>query len=273
MSKRSRVWTNDKKRRYIQEGRGTGEGKEYMPWLRIQDFPSLGCATRILSNTTNRIHHFFSDLQTKCFYLWEWDKNVIDIREHYPLLDLDTVINTNDINLDLFKDKKTGENYVITTTFLLTVKMHSGDIKYFARSVKSKEQLNKKITSEKLEIERRYWQAKGIHWAIITEENIPAIKVKNIEWLHGVTSEYKDYGIESDEIVTLCSELLEFLSNKSIAVRKVLSMFDKENNLIAGTGIFLFKYLVISGVLEIDLNNEIDLGVNLENLLDDRREN
>lgn len=267
MAKRSRTWTNGKCQRYLSEGRGTGEGKEYKPWLRIQDFPSSGRATRLLGNKTNRIHHLFTDSQTRCFYIWEWDKRVIDIREHYPLVDLEETIDTEDVNLDLFKDKVSGENYVITTTFLLTVKMDNGDVKYFARSVKSKEQLNKKITCEKLEIERRYWEAKGIHWAIITEENIPKIKAKNIEWLHGVINEYKDYGISSKEIVELCAILLDYLSDKDAAIRKILNDFDRANDLVKGTSIFLFKYLIVSGVIDIDLNNEIDLGNNLETLL------
>lgn len=59
MAKRGRTWTNSKYERYLKEGRGTGEGKEYKPWLRIQDFPSNGRATRVLGNKTNRIHHLF----------------------------------------------------------------------------------------------------------------------------------------------------------------------------------------------------------------------
>ncbi|QAS59597.1 TnsA endonuclease N-terminal domain-containing protein [Clostridium septicum] len=140
------------------------------------------------------------------FYIWEWDKQVVDIREHYPLLDLEEILELDDINLDLFRDKETREVYVITTTFLLTVKESDGTINYYARSVKSKEELCKRTTMEKLEIERRYWEAKGIHWAIVTEDNVPELKAKNIEWIHGVMNQYKDYAVDETTMVQLCAE-------------------------------------------------------------------
>ncbi len=48
---------------WIKEGRGQGEGKEYKPWLTIQDFPSMGRVTRVFGWTTQRIHHFFSQIR------------------------------------------------------------------------------------------------------------------------------------------------------------------------------------------------------------------
>ena len=36
---------------------------------------------------------------------------------------------------------------------------------------------------EKLEIERRYWLKRNVEWRIITEDEIPNTKIRNIEWL------------------------------------------------------------------------------------------
>lgn len=267
MAKRSRIWTNNRLQRYLDEGRGNGEGKEYKPWLTVQDFPSIGRSSRILGVTTNRVHHFFTDLQTKCFYIWEWDKKVLDIREHYPLLDLEEIIDLEDINLDLFKDKTTGENYIITTTFLLTVKDRKGNINYYARSVKSKSELNKRTTMEKLEIERRYWTVKNIHWALITEEDIPEMKAKNIQWIHGVMNEYRDYGIDASNMVRLCAEFLDCASKLKLSIRRLLYDFEVANDLVKGTSLFIFKYLISTGLIDIDLNKEIDFNMQLNQLL------
>ncbi|MDJ0742535.1 MAG: hypothetical protein QNJ32_04130 [Xenococcaceae cyanobacterium MO_167.B27] len=39
-------WTQVKFERYIKEGRGKGSGKNYKPWITIQDFPSKGRVSR-----------------------------------------------------------------------------------------------------------------------------------------------------------------------------------------------------------------------------------
>ena len=59
MAKRKNNWDANKLDRWIKEGRGQGEGENYKSWLTIQDFPSMGRATRVFGWTTNRIHHFF----------------------------------------------------------------------------------------------------------------------------------------------------------------------------------------------------------------------
>lgn len=44
MSKRTRTSKIDK---WIKEGRGSGVGSDYKPWLNIQDVSSLGRTTRL----------------------------------------------------------------------------------------------------------------------------------------------------------------------------------------------------------------------------------
>jgi hypothetical protein len=46
MAKYHTSWTEDKIARYVKEGRGSGEGNTYRPWLTIQDVPSMGRVTR-----------------------------------------------------------------------------------------------------------------------------------------------------------------------------------------------------------------------------------
>lgn len=138
MAKRNLEWNENKLKRFLKEGRGQGIGKDYKPWLTIQDFPSMGRVSRIYSNKTQRIHQFFSDNETRMFYLLHWKDDVIDIREHYPLLDIGQVIkNKRGLDLDKFVDKQTGTPYVFSTTFLITVRDVKNKDSYIARSVKS----------------------------------------------------------------------------------------------------------------------------------------
>ncbi|ONG89924.1 transposase [Bacillus cereus] len=83
MSKRKRTSTVEK---WIKEGRGTGTGTDYRPWLKIQDVSSLGRSTRLKGIKTSRQHEFLSDLERNYFYLTEFSDVITDIREQFPLL-------------------------------------------------------------------------------------------------------------------------------------------------------------------------------------------
>lgn len=267
MAKRNNNWSKEKLQRYLHEGRGSGELKQYKPWFTVQDFPTKGRASRIFGNKTNRIHYFFSDLQTYCFYIWEWDKKVIDIREHYPLLNIEDNIDVDDLNLDVFKDKITGEPYILTTTFLLTVKKEDGQKIYLARSVKSKLELSKSTVSEKLEIEKRYWKNRGVNWGIITEDNIKKQKAKNIEWIYGALTQSKDYGMDEENMVILCAQFLDYAERSYLPIRIVAKDFELKNGLHEGTGIFIFKYLIAKRVININIDVEINLNYSFNKLI------
>lgn len=261
MAKRNTEWTKEKIDRYIQEGRGQGEKEQYVPWLKIQDFPSLGRATRVFGKTTRRIHHFFSDIQLRYFYLLEWEPKVIDIREHFPLLDFDEVIeDKSDLNIKLFTDKKNNIPYILATTFLITVLKADGENVHVARAVKGASELNsKKSTLEKLEMERRYWKEKGIDFAIVTNKDIPMQRSKNIEWIY--SSIYSEQGTSYtyNDINEVEQGLFERLHDNKNPVRKIFAGFENDYGLENGMGILIFKYLIADKKVIINIDEPIDL--------------
>jgi hypothetical protein len=260
MAKRSNNWDSNKLDRWIKEGRGQGEGENYKPWLTIQDFPSMGRVTRVFGWTTNRIHHFFSDTQLKYFYLLDWEERVIDIREHYPLIDLEVVLkNTSDLKLDKFIDKKTKEPYILTTTFLITLLNHDGQKSFAARSIKYASELSKKTTIEKLEIERRYWTAKGINWGIVTNKDINDVRAKNIEWIHSAMTSDDCNGLSKDDFDELLDALLYRLIDNQQNIRKIISEFEKDYSLDAGLGLLLFKHLIAGRRIVVNIDKPINL--------------
>lgn len=260
MAKRSNNWDSNKLDRWIKEGRGQGEGENYKPWLTIQDFPSMGRVTRVFGWTTNRIHHFFSDTQLKYFYLLDWEERVIDIREHYPLIDLEVVLkNTSDLKLDKFIDKKTKEPYILTTTFLITLLNPDGQKSFAARSIKYASELSKKTTIEKLEIERRYWTAKGINWGIVTNKDINDVRAKNIEWIHSAMTSDDCNGLSRDEFDDLLDGLLYRLIDNQQNIREIISEFEKDYSLDAGAGLLLFKHLIAGKKIALDMDKPINL--------------
>ena len=260
MAKRSNDWDSNKLNRWIKEGRGQGEGKEYKPWLTVQDFPSMGRVTRVFGWTTQRIHHFFSDTQLKYFYLLDWEEKVIDIREHYPLIDLEVVLNdTSDLRLDKFIDRKTKETYILTTTFLITLLNSDGQKSFAARSIKYASELSKKSTIEKLEIERRYWKAQGIDWGIVTNKDINDVRAKNIEWVHSVMNSDDCNGLSKAEFDDLFDGILyRFIDNKQ-SIKNIIAGFEKDYSLDVGMGLLLFKRLVAEKRIVLDMDKPINL--------------
>lgn len=177
MAKHRRTWNPTVFDKYCREGRGQGYGADYIPWIRIQDFPSLGMVSRVSGTTTGRVHHLMSNLELSLFYLLDWSDDVLDIREQYPLIDLAKAIEiTEDARIRYPYDTKSGFPYVLTSDFFLETKQGMMVI-----SGKPSSELGKLRVREKLEIERRYWTSQGVEWRIMTENEINTTKARSIE--------------------------------------------------------------------------------------------
>ncbi len=250
-----REWTQAKLERFQKEGRGQGTGQNYVPWIKIQDFPSQGRSHRIPGWKTGRIHHLLSDHEKRIFYLLEWSDAVIDIREQYPLLDLHLAMSIADeMNIKYPEDPEHHIPYVLTTDFMITIE-REGQTYQVARTVKSTKELEKKRTIEKLELERRYYLAKNIDWGIITEKGISRVLANNVEWVH---PNYHLESIANGDLVELrriAITLKEKLSRDNTTVTKITASLDKEMNLETGTTLSLFKHLVARKEIILDIFN------------------
>lgn len=170
--------------RFIKEGRGKGEGAEYLPWLTIQDVPSEGRVHRIPSLKYGRLHHLLSDLEKYAFTIYEWNDAVLDIREQFPLDREITRRIAAECGIKHPTDPETGCDIVMTTDLLLTT-IINGECVLKARAVKPSEELTNR-TVAKLEIERRYWQELNVDWGIVTERQLPKHFAINLYWARGV---------------------------------------------------------------------------------------
>ncbi|WP_297391538.1 TnsA endonuclease N-terminal domain-containing protein [Acidiferrobacter sp.] len=166
--------------KWIKEGRGSGTGKDYRPWLTVRDVPSTGRSHRVWGFQTGRTHHLLSDLELAAFFLFDWNPHVTDIREQYPLRLDDTLEIATQAGIRHPAMK--GQPQVMSTDFLLDTKDESRP--KIAIQAKTSSDLAKPRTIEKLELERRYWEGKGIPWYLITEKEIPKAVTGNIAWLY-----------------------------------------------------------------------------------------
>ena len=254
MAKHRRVWNSTTYNRYVHEGRGQGVGADYKPWIVIQDFASKGMVSRVAGTTTGRVHHLMSNLEMQLFYLLDWSDNVIDIREQYPLSDLPEVINIAEREHIRYPyDPKSGFPYVMTSDFY--VETPEGES---VLSVKPSSELGKLRVREKLEIERRYWTARGMAWGIVTEHEINRTKATNIEWL----AQAKDlctFGLlESTQCACIGYFLVNYHDDQS-SLPRLLTDIEQAFDLVSGMGLNIFKYLAYWKRIDFNANERFIL--------------
>ncbi|MCM3491002.1 TnsA endonuclease N-terminal domain-containing protein [Alkalihalophilus marmarensis] len=259
MSKRKRTSKNEK---WIKEGRGSGIGSEYKPWLKIQDVSSLGRSTRLKGIKTKRQHEFLSDLERNYFYITEFSDFIIDIREQFPLLPLEeTIVIADELGIKHPADPKTGEPIVLTTDFLLTINNGQGVIEV-AHTIKMKDELLKERILEKFEIEREYWHRREIDWGIVTEKEIHKSMARNISYIHDYY-DIRDYDVfremSAKNIEDLSTSLMQRLLGTTESIRKITSEFDTDTHLPFGSGVTLFYHLLSRKIIIIDMIEPLNL--------------
>lgn len=260
MSKRDLSWNEAKYKRWIKEKRGMGTGENYRPFLTMHDLPSIGRVSRGPGWKTSRLHHTFSDLETNFFYCLEWIDEVIDIREQFPMDLKLTMWIAGKLGIDYPQDKTSGTPYVLTTDFLTTCYTGRGE-SLAAYQVKPAEKLEDPEVLARLEIERRHWEQKGIPWYLVTEHNIPIVLAKNVGWFH------EFYWLNPTEELSVKDQLeagemlKERLANSNASINTVTKALDRELNVMSGTAIKVFSYLLARKEISMDMNSKIHLGL------------
>lgn len=259
MAKRQRGMTEAKIKKWLKEGRGQGMGIDYKPWLTVQDVSSQGRSHRERGFKVKREYSFLSDLEDQFFNILEYSPNVIDIREQYPLLPIEETIDIADsLGIKHPADPYTGLKIVMTTDFLVTLNLVR-NMKLKAWTVKYASALSDERVMEKFEIERRYWQRQGVDWSIITEFESNKTLADNIKFVRN----YYDLdtcGLFRDftpiQVGNFTSQLATRLCGKNISVRNECKAFDKEVGFEESTSLALFKHLVITRQIDIDMKSQ-----------------
>ena len=169
--------------RALRNGRGIGKGSNYDPWIGIRDVPSSGRSSLIYGLTVLREFETLSDLETYTFYPLDWKKNVIDIREQFPVLPRDLAIGIAErYGITYPNAPGTREPAVLSTDFLATVITKKCET-YMPIECKYKSDLLKKRELDKLEIKRLFWAALGYKQVIVTEDEVDPVAAENLAFI------------------------------------------------------------------------------------------
>ncbi|MEM1309816.1 MAG: TnsA endonuclease N-terminal domain-containing protein [Cyanobacteria bacterium P01_H01_bin.153] len=253
MAKRSRKGDKATQSKRFKEGRGQGRGSDYMPWLHIQDVPSQGLASRINGWKTSRVHHFLSELEVRYFYALEWANRVSDIREQFPLLPLEETLSIADAcGFRHPIDPKTQEPVVMTSDFIITLRQGVGFIEQI-RTIKPAADLRSTRTLEKLEIERQYWQRRGLDWRIVTEREIPTTLTDNVKWLHPYRHIEELEPLTVYEVQRITSFLTPLVISGKGSLVKLTATCDDRLGLTPGSSLSVVRYLLANRQWEVDM--------------------
>lgn len=274
MSKRQRNnSTEEKVKKWIKEGRGQGEGKDYKPWLTIQDVASKGHSTREKGWKTGRRHHFFSDLELFYLYTLEWSPYVVDIREQYPLLPLEkTLAIAEEIGVEHPRENgASGPFKVMTTDFFIVINTQDG-LKTCIRTIKPEDKLDNREL-EKFEIEKRYFQDCGIEdWKIVTDKYIPMNFIRNFDWFCDCKNIDYRPNMNEDLIQSLTPKLFQAIKTEKTGLSNLALKYDEILGLDKGSCLFIVKSLLANKIWETDMNELINPSQPLK-IYDKRQDN
>ncbi len=267
MERRQLLHSDKKLITYLKAGYAEKHGKNYQPWAKVQNQTSIGKTSRIFGWKSQRMHHLFSDNETRYFYLMEWDDSVIDIREKYPLLNIELAIKiANEKGLKYPYNNRTGNPRVLYSDFIIT-KINDGKTIDKAISVLPFEKLEENSVINKLRIESKYWKGAGIQWNLIIDKDIPKTLSSNIEFLHSYHSLEDLCVTDSIKFENLISILIKRIPKEKGPIRSVLNMLDIEFSEKPGKFLQVFLHLLSTKRISMNLNISINLDNGIENLI------
>ncbi len=193
------------------EKRGTGSGADYKPYIKVNEFNSLGTTCNPVDWKTGRTMHFLSQGEMYLYYLLRFRDDVVDIREQFPLVLEDTLRIAKELGYRHPKNNSTRMTSDLLVDFI------DGTQKVYSVKRSSKELENKR-TKEKLEIEERYWKDRNIEFKTVFTEDLNVQAVANIR----LVVEFYNINDVYDEI----SYIKHLIANKQINIDLTKGLID-----------------------------------------------
>ncbi|WP_439148244.1 TnsA endonuclease N-terminal domain-containing protein [Vibrio sp.] len=237
---------NKKDQKRLDEKRGEGAGKDYVPFIKVGEFSSSGESVRVKSSTVGRIHHFFSGNELAAFLVFDWCNEVVDIREQFPIPLIDSLIICRQLGIRHPQEK--GELKVVTTDLLINF----ADGFQLAIPVKPALKLDDKRILEKLQIEKAYWESLQVPCPIFTDQEVSNELKMNLKWLKPLIDIdiEAEYPFSKQDVIDLAIRLAK---QPKAYVARHCAKLDDQYQLEEGTHIGVFRYGIANQYLKASL--------------------
>lgn len=173
----------------LRKGLGLGSGKHYIPWIRVKigDFSSRGHSGRFFGIVVPRRHHTLSVGESNYVMLQERKPQVKDIREQWPILDINGVIKlSRELGLELTYNKGLLEPPTID---VMVTEEINGKLHYRGVGIKLEKDAQDLKVRKRLKLQEMWCRRNGIPWTLVTgveDEQVFLHLMTMREWhLHG----------------------------------------------------------------------------------------
>lgn len=246
--------TEAKIQRWVKEGRGQGTGRDYKPWLRVTDVPSVGFSHRIYCEVTGRLRHLLSYLEYAAYLVARSNPKIKEVRECLPLPRSRTRSIAKRHGIPHPRYPSTNVDTVMTTDFLLTTEGVNLP-PYEGWCVKPLEHLKNRRVCEKIFIEGTYYEEENLPFYVITEEHIPPVLLRNFERIRFAWSLDKHPTFTIPMARRLQATMLTLIPTQSdLAYNAFCRSFDHAYELEQGDAHYLFTNLMAHGVITTDMH-------------------
>jgi len=207
----------------IQQGRGTGTGNGYTPWiLPTKRGTSSSSNQSYVPMPMSRRHSFYLSLGERHLAHVYWWLGAADVREQFPLWPwphphpmaeiapqqtwpdhpgMDAV--ARDADIRVYGYPGLHISYVLTIDLMVTLRGSDDALRLLGISCKPQEQFDQARPSsrlrERLELDRRYCITANIPHLLVHPEQLPRVLVRQLEWLAPLAQRHQiDWLINSD---------------------------------------------------------------------------
>lgn len=227
--------------------RGQGSGKDYEPFIKVHELSSSGESVRIRSASVGRVHHLLSGIELFAFLVFDQYEKTTDIREQYPL----PVEDSLDIcaRLGIRHPQMRGLLNVVSTDFVID--FSSGE--QLAIAVKSSSELVKPRVIEKLQIEKTFWESRGVEWRIFTEREITDGMRENLLWIQPyLNPDMTDH--QELSVVEVQDLLYRLKLHPRTKATRLCAKLDDQYGLEPGFHLSTLRYAVAYRFIQVPLN-------------------
>lgn len=202
---------------------------------------------RVRSVTVGRVHHFLSGMEFSAFLVFDWCRDVIDIREQFPIPLVDSLNICRQLGIRHPQEK--GQLKIVTTDLLIDF----SDGSQLAIPVKPATQLEDKRTIEKLQIEKSYWESSQVPCQIFTDQEVSKDLKMNLKWIKPLVDIdiEEDYPFSQQDVLDLVARLAK--QPKSFVARQC-GKLDDDYQLQPGFHISIFRFGIANQYLKAPLS-------------------
>lgn len=237
---------NKKDQKRLKEKRGEGIGKDYVPFVQVGEFSCSGESIRVKSATIGRTHHFLSGIELAAFLVFDWCKDVIDIREQFPIPLADSLNICRQLGIK--HPQIRGELKIVTTDLLIDFV----DGKKLAIPVKPAADLDRKRIIEKIQIEKAFWESAQVPCLIFTDQDISNDLKMNLNWIRPLIDiDTEDHcSLTKQDVMDLAVRLAK---QPKDFVARYCAKLDDRYQLEAGTHIETLRFGIANQYLKASL--------------------